>query len=226
MIDAVLFDLDGTLLDRAASLRAFVRDQRRRLDHALGHIPLATYVTRFVELDADGTVWKDQVYRRLIEELGITQITAEALLEEYVSRFREHCVPFPNLHATLRELTASGLKLGIVSNGHDVMQMATVRALGIEGYFKTICISEREGLRKPDPTIFRRAVERLGSSVERAAFVGDNPVADVAGARNAGLCAIWRRDPVVLSLPEACAVVDDLGELPGVVRQLSINCLR
>lgn len=106
------------------------------------------------------------------------------------------------------------------------MYRRLIGELGFEVYFVTISISEREGLRKPAPAIFHQAVERLGSTVERAAVVGDNPVADIAGARNAGLRAIWKRDPLCQLPPEADAVIDDLGELPGVVWRLSAGSPR
>lgn len=221
MIDAVLFDLDGTLLDRDASVLAFARDQHRRLRHALGHIPLDSYVGRFVALDARGSVWKDEVYRRLVEEFGVERVTPEALLADYVSRFRDHCIPFPNLHATLQQLRTDGLALGIISNGHGELQLATIQAIGIEAYCSVISISEREGLRKPGPAIFLRAVERLGTSADRAAFVGDHPLSDIAGARSAGLRAVWKRDPLWPPPAEADATIDDLGELPAVIRRLA-----
>jgi HAD superfamily hydrolase (TIGR01549 family) len=220
MIDAVLFDLDGTLLDRDTSVLAFAHEQHRRLGHAIGHIPVQTYVARFVELDARGTVWKDEVYRRLVAEFRIEGMTPKALLDDYLTRFREHCVPFPNLHATLDQLQSDGLELGIISNGHGTLQLASIEALGIEAYLADVSISELEGLRKPDPAIFRRAVERLGTTVDRAVYVGDNPQADVAGARNAGLRAVWKRDPGWPVPIEADGMIDDLGELPGLIRRL------
>jgi putative hydrolase of the HAD superfamily len=220
VIDAVLFDLDGTLLDRDASVLVFAEAQHRRLGGALHHIPPSVYVERFVALDARGAVWKDAVYRQLVAELRIERLDAEALLDDFVSRFRESCVPFPNLHATLDQLTAEGLALGIVSNGHETLQWSTVRALGLEAYCSAVLISESEGVRKPDPVIFQRAVARLGTTVERAVFVGDNPVADVAGARAAGLRAVWKRDPVWPTPAEADATIDDLGELPALLSRL------
>jgi putative hydrolase of the HAD superfamily len=220
VIDAVLFDLDGTLLDRDASVVAFAEAQHRRLHHALGHVQRGAYVGRFVALDARGAVWKDEVYRQLVAELQIERLNAAALLDDYLARFRDYCIPFPNLHATLEQLRSDGLALGVISNGHETFQMSTVRALGIERYLSAILISESEGVRKPDPAIFLRAVARVGTSVDRALYVGDNPVADVAGARAAGLRAVWKRDPLWPPPTELDGVIDDLSELPEVVRRL------
>jgi putative hydrolase of the HAD superfamily len=71
MSKAVLFDLDGTLLDRDASVEQFVSAQYDRLLEYLSHIPKNNYITRFVELDCHGHVWKDQVYQALVAEFAI-----------------------------------------------------------------------------------------------------------------------------------------------------------
>lgn len=62
MLKAVLFDLDGTLLNREASLKAFIDDQYDRFD-ALKAVSKERYCTRFIELDNYGYVWKDRVYQ-------------------------------------------------------------------------------------------------------------------------------------------------------------------
>lgn len=225
VIAAVAFDLDGTLHDRDASLVAFATAQHRRLRRQLAHVPEQTYADRFVELDARGHVWKDEVYDKLVGELSIRDVTGSALLDDYLAHFHEHCVPFPHLHETLAQLTAAGLTLGIISNGLGDFQMATIRALGIEPYFLAICISEREGVRKPEAAIFRRALARLGTSADRAVFVGDHPVADIDGARRVGMRAVWKRDASWPQIVEADAVIDHLAELPALVRRLSESML-
>ena len=77
----------------------------------------------------------------------------------------------------------------------------------------TVLISSVEGVSKPDPEIFRRAVERLHTTADRVVFVGDHPEVDVSGARGAGMKAVWRRDPMVLQPVEADAIIDELSEL-------------
>lgn len=83
MIEAVFFDLDGTLLDRDASVKQFVSAQYNRLTDYLSHIPQKDYVARFIELDCHGHVWKDKVYQTLIAEFVIEGISWQALLEDY-----------------------------------------------------------------------------------------------------------------------------------------------
>jgi putative hydrolase of the HAD superfamily len=79
--------------------------------------------------------------------------------------------------------------------------------------FDTILISDAEGSSKPDPRIFRRALERLDITPTRSVFVGDHAEVDVAGARAAGMQAIWRRDPNVSLMVEADGVIEELVDL-------------
>lgn len=208
MIRGLLFDLDGTLLDRERSLRAFLHDQYARMP-AMHTLPRHVFTERFVALDQHGYVWKDVVYRRLIEETG-WKLSAEQLLEDYISGFGRHCIGFPNLIPMLDKLRSLNLRLGIVSNGFTNVQRANIEGLGIADYWDEILISEAEGLRKPDPALFGRALERLGLRPGEAAFVGDHPANDVEASVGAGMVGLWKRNDVYD--PPACrhVAIDDL----------------
>jgi len=58
----------------------------------LSHIPKEQYVSRFIELDNHGYVWKDKVYQQLIEEFNICSVTWEELLEDYLDNYKHHCI--------------------------------------------------------------------------------------------------------------------------------------
>ncbi|MFB3164842.1 HAD family hydrolase [Neobacillus sp. 179-J 1A1 HS] len=212
MIKAVLFDLDGTLLDRDESVKKFIDHQYDRLNRIVGHIPIETYVKRFIELDQRGYVWKDKVYQRLVEEFQITEMTWEELLQDYVSEFKNHCVPFPNLISTLDKLKSRDIRLGMITNGRGQFQLDNIKALGIEKYFDTILISQWEGIKKPDPEIFKRALKQLNVSPHQSIFVGDHPDNDVKAAQNVGIKGVWKKDPQWESI-EVDYIVDDLTEL-------------
>ena len=147
MIKAVLFDLDGTLLNRNDSVKKFINGQYDRLNKWVGHVAKENYITRFIELDRQGYVWKDKVYQQLVEELEITHVSWEDLLEDYINEFKNHCVPFPHLHDMLDELRSSDIALGMITNGYGTFQMDNIKALGIENYFETILVSEWEGVK-------------------------------------------------------------------------------
>ena len=93
------------------------------------------------------------------------------------------------------------------------MQSRKLQCLALSPLFDTILISDAEGISKPDRQIFHRALERLNTNPAQAVFVGDHPEVDVAGARAAGMQAIWRRDPSVSRVVEADGVIEELGDL-------------
>jgi putative hydrolase of the HAD superfamily len=219
MIRAVLFDLDRTLLDRDASFAAFAASQYARFQPRLPGIEASAFVGRLVNLDALGSVWKDVVYQRLIAELGITEIAWEELFTDFDARIVDHYVPFPDLHEVLAELSRDHA-LGIITNGRGEFQQRTIDALDIAHCFKVILISEIEGVRKPEAEIFHRALKRLSCDPAEAVHVGDNPEADVRAARGAGLKAIWKRN-AAFAEPEADGVIDNLGELPSMLKDLA-----
>jgi len=142
IIKAVVFDLDGTLLNRDASVKIFIEKQYERLNKCVNHISKDNYITRFIELDNRGYVWKDKVYRQLVDEFKITNLTWEELLQDYISQFQDSCVPFPNLISMLETLRGNNIVLGMITNGKGQFQMDNIKALGIEKYFETILISE------------------------------------------------------------------------------------
>ncbi|ANC77557.1 L-2-haloalkanoic acid dehalogenase [Fictibacillus phosphorivorans] len=213
MIKAVLFDLDGTLLDRDTSVKKFVEDQHTRLSSVLSHIPKKLYAKRFIELEENGYVWKDKVYQKLAEELAVRRMPPGELLDDYLTQFKHHCTPFPNLISMLEELKKKGYRLGLVTNGYGVFQYDTIQALEIKEYFDTILVSEMEGLRKPDPLVFQRAAERLNVKTEECVFVGDHPKNDVEAARNTGMVAVWKTSPHWNEAEAADYTISDLSEL-------------
>jgi putative hydrolase of the HAD superfamily len=221
MIKAILFDLDGTLFDRDTSVRQLVTAQCQAYASALTHVAEATFVARFLELDAHGYVKKDRVYQALVEEFSITSIPATDLFDYFLTEYHKHCVPCSHLFEMLNELQSMGLQLGMITNGATQFQMNTIRALGIEPYFSAILISEAEGIRKPEAAIFQRAIDRLGVRAVECVFVGDHPTVDIAGARNAGLKGVWKRNAVWERPTAADGMVDDLGQLASVIRHLT-----
>ena len=88
MVKAVLFDLDGTLLNREASIERFIAAQYDRLSAPLSHISKIDYTTKFIELDCRGHVQKDKVYQTLVAEFEIGEVSWQALLEDYEAQFQ------------------------------------------------------------------------------------------------------------------------------------------
>ncbi len=186
----------------------------------MGHIRKEKYISRFIELDCRGYVWKDKVYQRMVAEFNITGLTWEQLLQDYVNNFKEHCVPFPNLHKMLTTLVNQSIILGIISNGKEQFQMENIMALGIKDYFETILISETEGIKKPDSRIFKKVLKQLNVSANESLFVGDHIVNDVKASHNVGMFAAWKKDSQ-WKVVDTGFIVHDLMEIPTVVESLN-----
>jgi putative hydrolase of the HAD superfamily len=216
-VRAVIFDLDGTLLDRESSIEQFISGQYDRFDRYLSHISKIDYAKRFIEVDCLGHVWKDIVYQTLVAEFNIDRIGWQELLGDYESQFQFHCVPFPFLIEMLDTLKQRGYLLGIITNGRGEFQKSAISGLGIQEYFDVILISEIEGMRKPQPEIFQKAIDRLGVAPENSFFVGDNPEADIEGAKNVKIHTIWKRNSHWLEAKEADATIDELSEILSIV---------
>lgn len=219
VIKAALFDLDGTLLNRDASVKLFIDRQYDRLYEWLGHILKEKYMDRFIELDSRGYVWKDKVYQQLVEEFTIN-LAWEDLLDDYIKEFRNHCVPFPHLISMLEELKSNNLLLGIITNGYGQFQMDNVKALGIEKYMDLILVSEWEGIKKPDSQIFQRALKKLHLLPEESIFIGDHPDNDVKAAQQVGMKGILKRDDHWYDV-DADYIVADLVEVPFIITDLN-----
>ena len=92
---------------------------------------------------------------------------------------------------TIRELKARGYKLGIIANTVTETEIPDWMCRdGVADCFKTVILSSKVRLRKPDPAIYQLAARCIGSAPENCAYVGDNPVRDVEGAVNAGFGAM------------------------------------
>ncbi len=217
-IQAVVFDLDETLLDRRRSFERFARDQWERLAHFLQAVSQEQYVQTLIERDRDGYGPRKELFTGTIGQFKLSSGLAETLLNDYRTGFPSACLLFPDAAQTLSCLRASGLKLGLITNGSVRMQTSKLECLALSPMFDTILISDAEGISKPDRQIFRRALERLHVNPAQAVFVGDHPEVDVAGARSAGMQAIWRRDPNVSRMVEADAVIDELHDLLTLLR--------
>ena len=224
MLKAILFDLDETLLVRQAAIVAFIGDQYDRYAAALADIGRDRFVACFLALEDEGRTPKVTVYPALVAELGIVTPPAAQLLADYQALYPGYATLSPGATRTLVALRASGLKLGIVTNGNGTVQNGKIDATGLRPLLDIVLVSEVEGLRKPDPRFFALALQRLGVTAAETMFVGDNPAADVDGARNAGLCAVWYHSTTdwPQGLAPSTHTITALPELLGLADRLAL----
>lgn len=216
---AALFDLDETLLDRTGSLRDFVTWQATSmLRSSINDTQL--FIERFIALDQKGMVWKDKVYEALVNEFNITDWSVEELLNVYVLTFCAFCKPRHGALAAIEEFRSNGFKIGLVSNGMSPFQERNFQALGFCKLFDNVIVSEAVGLKKPNKEIFELGCSTLSADISSSVFIGDNPVADIKGAKNAGMITIYTPvDAGAATCTHADTTVTDLSALIGYVNR-------
>ena len=218
-IEGLLFDLDNTLLDREST---FLRVAHRFYDVHLkadASVTRAEAVAKMVEWDADGYVSRGAMLAKWLEEWPDAGLDMKSLFMWYQLEMQRQVRPDLEVNAFLVGLNERGVPWGIVTNGRP-SQHDKCRAAGLDRLAPFIIVSEEAGYRKPDPAIFRDALDRTGiSAPEQVMFVGDNPEADIDGAKRFGMKAAWirRGRPFPAGLMQPDHVVDHVLEVRRMV---------
>jgi HAD superfamily hydrolase (TIGR01509 family) len=231
-VKAIFFDLDGTLrfsnpagrkvfIDYAATLGVPVTDETLaktwRWEHRYwaSSDELKADIAQFPE---DSSFWSNYGRRQLLE-MGCPDNEAEMLapvINLYMGEnYRpENCMDpsTPDLLASLRD---AGFILAVVSNREKPFEEELVK-LGLGSYFQfTVTASDAKSW-KPDPGIFRFALDKANVLAAETVYVGDNYFADVIGARNAGLKPVLLDTDGVFANPD-CHSIKSLTELPDIL---------
>lgn len=234
--EAVIFDLYGTLIDihtdeRRTSLwrrmARFLRyqgvyaeaEQLRELFFAAVRYSQRSSPEPFPEVNLLA------VWRALLSELGYRG--ADAQVVPIVQLFRALSMRRFSLFADTRpclETLRPHYTLGVVSDAQRLFLEPEMAMLGLAHYFDTLVVSSDFGYRKPDARLFGHMLETLSVPPARALYVGDNPLRDISGARNAGMAAVLLQRPGVfpyeLSETTPDATIASLRELPGLLAEL------
>ncbi len=210
MLRAVIFDLDQTLLDRAATFHRFLEKQYLRFQRDLQAVSLTEYTATVQSYDSNGYTPKSDVYTQVCADLSL------GLSKELYTDFKEVYGQEPVLFGdtvTVLEALAARYKLGLITNGRSTGQNAKIDGAGLRRFFDAIKISEEEGVKKPSPVIFERCLEQLGVPPAQAVYIGDHPRKDVVAAQQVGLKGIWVRSRNYTAPESADGIIDNLGEL-------------
>jgi HAD superfamily hydrolase (TIGR01509 family) len=199
---AVLFDLDDTLFDHTLTCRATLAELREsnRFLRALPLDELTQEYGRILGTTHGHVVFgrrnvdDDRVLRfeRLAVRCGrrIDRPRAVELARTYRARYLELRRPVPGAVEFVRRL-AGRARIAIVTDHTVAEQTEKLAFLGIEPIVDALVTAEEVGVMKPDPRVFRTALERVGASPSESAMVGDMWSYDVLGARRAGVRPVW-----------------------------------
>lgn len=191
-VDAICFDLDGTLGGYAgdfSGLLALVRTELMLEQCAMNEF--AAIVAE--ELRRDGPLTLRLALERTLERLEQRpQVDLEKLAADVLAAYAAEVRPAPGAAELLARLDAQGVKLGLLSNGPVDMQRAALGKIGFERHFRVVLISgDRDvGVRKPGSRIFSLACAGLETVPERTLMIGDDVAADIEGAIAYGLQAV------------------------------------
>jgi putative hydrolase of the HAD superfamily len=177
--EAILFDLDGTLVARGASIRNYATQFVADFSAKLSTTDLDQILSVLIQADGHG-------YRSLdrpIEIAGtlLKGISASAADLHWRKYFPSSAVAAPMATEVLAELKRRGIPTGLVTNGSVLAQRSKLETLGWTDKFVSLVISEEHNFKKPDPRIFELALEQLKTHAARTWFVGDHPINDIWG---------------------------------------------
>lgn len=179
----IMADLDGTLVDRDA---AFSRSVARFCEHhGLG----SEVVPWVMDLDEGGYAPRDRVaYAICVRFPELRPSDCWSLLDDGGCEDVELA---DDVAAALDSLRADGCRIVVVTNGPTSMQERKMFRIGLDRFVDGWVVSGTEGVKKPEPEIFRIAAKRVGSTLDGAWMIGDNPEADIRGAHVLGCRSSW-----------------------------------
>lgn len=216
---ALIFDLDGTLIDTApdllAATNAVLAEAGRATVDPASLRQMVGFGARALILQA-------------MEATGGAPDEAELprLVDSFVAHYRahiaDHSVVFPRVEATLAALKDSGARLAVLTNKPHELTGLLLPALKMEHYFDAIFGAGRMSYTKPDPRIFHDVVAEIGGPGSGAIMIGDSKT-DVATARAAGVPVIvvsygYTTEPAHTLGGDA--LINDFAQIPALVAQM------
>ncbi|MFB6095735.1 MAG: HAD family hydrolase [Halodesulfurarchaeum sp.] len=214
-VDTVLFDLDGTLVEYERS-SATVLDRAFERAGVEPFFEVAEFEARYEDFfpTSDSIAdLRERVFADIASTKGRDPAVGRAVAREYAAE-RDHSRVrlLPGAEAVLDAM--ADRPLGMVTNGDPGMQRPKLEATGLIDHFDPIVYAGHDAPAKPDAAPFHLALEGLGAEPSRAAYVGNDPDADVGGANAAGLTSVWLRNGAPSEVdPDAAYIIDRLDDL-------------
>jgi len=195
MIEAVVFDLDNTLVDFMLMKRNAVKAGiRAMIDAGLPFTEEVANASINKIYQEQGIEYQHVFNKMLLEMTG--QVEYKILASGIIAyrRAREATlVPYPHVHLTLFTLARMGLKLAVVSDAPQLEAWLRLCYLNLHYIFDAVVTFEDTGERKPSPYPFQKVLSMLSVDASNALMVGDWEERDIQGARNVGMRTAFAR---------------------------------
>ncbi len=198
--DAVLFDLDGTLVSERAGVeraRACVAALVRENGHNVSDAQYSQAAQNAIDeaLAANHGSWpatfsRQEAIRRALVAVNVPTKLALPCEQVYKRERLANLELLPNALEILDPLRQRG-PLGLITNGNSDEQRDKIRRCALADYFDPVVISDDLGITKPHPAIFERALAAIGVTAQRAVYIGNSFANDVEGGAAVGLDTIW-----------------------------------
>jgi putative hydrolase of the HAD superfamily len=205
--EAILFDLGDTLFyfdgywpevfaEARQALLASLQQSGLDVDQEFGDAFYARMQAYYLERETEFIEHTTHyVLCKSLEARGLGETSDEILLralKAFHQVTQRHWIPEDDAISTLERLRGLGYRMAAISNAaDDANTQVLVDKAQLRPFMEVIISSAAEGIRKPNPKIFRRALDLMNLERERVVMVGDTLGADILGAKNAGIFSIW-----------------------------------
>lgn len=246
-IQAIIFDLDDTLIDWSDQNGNYVEFMRPHLDNIYDylqerdhHLPTCSvFYDSYIEVlikewQAAKKTWSGVNFAAALEkflnslDLDCQQIDFDEVLRVFDMQPIPGVTLFQDTLTVLETLQRKDYKIGLITNSMMPMWMRDVelKAYGILDFFDVRLTSGDVGYMKPHPEIFQRALQILDVQPQRSLFVGDRPANDIAGANAAGLISVLMSPPHLereLNDIQPDHIINELSQLIPILDKLELN---
>ncbi len=215
MIRAVIFDMDGVLIDSEPVYQKYMYDR------FVVHYPWITMEEMSYMAGMSGPETKSYLARLMRQELS------DPVFREELEEIYHGCKVYypdilnPYVAETLKELKEMGLQIALASSSSTENIAQVLSECGLTDYFDMTISGDEFRRSKPDPEIYQYTMGRLGRSPEECLVVEDSTYGIEAGVAAGATVAAVRDERFPFDQSRAAYHIDSLAELPGILREVN-----
>jgi putative hydrolase of the HAD superfamily len=199
----LFFDLDHTIWDFDTNAKATLADLYAQGLEEKTKVPFNDFYDRYIFHNAhlwaryekgfigvEELKWK-RMWRALLDFKIADEVLSKELSAQFLNILPTKKEVFPYTFEILEYLTNKDYTLHLITNGFIQVQTRKLQNSGLDKYFNEMITSEASNSLKPKKEIFDYALQKTGANLKESIMIGDNQDADIAGALNAGMDAVF-----------------------------------